>query len=213
MSILRNMQSGTGYFWNPTRLEAGTVASFPSSYQLLPLAAPVSFLTVSRKKSSRSLADFSFWQKFHLGLLTEPKSAAVDEARLAYSRSQLGRAARLTLLLQAMRNPPKGLRVFRAVGTGRPTLARGYLDEKAGRILFQRDEVKKAGLPFAPLEADGDGTVTGASAVLPPALEKLAQVVSSDYGHGNLFLDPEVGNKYDAFLREGAGCEEDSCIN
>ena len=37
MSILRNLQHGTGYPWNPELLEPATVASFPASYQLLPL--------------------------------------------------------------------------------------------------------------------------------------------------------------------------------
>jgi pimeloyl-ACP methyl ester carboxylesterase len=198
MSAFRNMIWGTGYPWNQDLLPAHTVASFPSSYHLLPFGEA----RVRKQDGAEEeipVHDPKFWRAHRLGLLGG--KAAADQAgeRLAYTSEQLARAYRFHQLLQIKAAPPQDFRVLQVVGTGRPTLAKAVAAD--GEFLFLPRQLKAKGLSLSALEEDGDGTITKASASLPPGLASCAKVVHTVYSHDKLFLDPKVEEEIRAFLR------------
>ena len=198
MSAFRNMIWGTGYPWNRNLLPAHTVASFPSSYHLLPFGRAL-MKTQDGSEDEIPIRDPEFWRAHQLGLLNGKAAPAKAKDRLAYTSKQLGRAYRFHQLLQIKAAPPQDFRVLQVVGTGRPTLAKGYAAN--GEFLFLPRHLKKQGLGLKALEEDGDGTVTAASASLPPGLASCAKVVHTAYSHDKLFLDPKVKEEILAFLR------------
>lgn len=188
-SILRNMQHGTGYPWNPALLEPGTVASFPASYHILPFFRPV-LLDEEGKLTPHLLADDSTWDTFHLGLRhLEKGDGPYAHARAAYSSARRREAAKfLRAVLDA--RPPVGLRVLNVIGHGTPTLDKGYV--QADSAILRQKDAKKAGLRPEPMEADGDGTVTAESAALPAGLAANATLIDTTEGHGSVFLDEKA---------------------
>ena len=71
------------------------------------------------------------------------------------------------------------------------------------RLFSVAPPVRAKGLPFAPLEADGDGSVPLAAAELPPALKNGARLARTGYAHDKLFEDPAVRQDCLEFLAEG----------
>lgn len=198
MSILRNMQHGTGYPWNRRMLQAGTVASFPSSYFLLPLESG-QFVEASGEKVSVELSDIKFWQKYKLGLFRDAP-AAVIQSRERFTAAQVARAAQFQKLVGAVKSPPASLKLFNTVGIGRRTLSRGYIDAKRGTILFRPEDLKEENFSFDSLNEDGDGTVPLRAASIPPGLESITQIRVSNFSHDRLFMDPIVEREYSVFL-------------
>lgn len=198
MSILRNMQQGTGYPWNKKMLQAGTVASFPSSYHLLPLDG-AHFKTAAGQDISVNLGDPEFWEKHKLGLYREAPPSAYS-ARKEYTKTQLGRAERFQKLVRAATNPPSSLRLFNVTGRGRPTLNSGYFNPENGELLFSPDEVKAKGLPSSLLESDGDGTVPTSQAMVPAGMMAVTTHLESEFSHDRLFADPLMEKAFETFL-------------
>jgi pimeloyl-ACP methyl ester carboxylesterase len=198
MSILRNMQHGTGYPWNKRMLLPGTVASFPASYQLLPMSE-ARFFRPDGSELTLDLANPNLWAKHQLGLYREAPAGSLP-AREQYTRRQVTRAAAFHRRLAKVKAPPASLKFFNAVGIGRPTLASGYLDEKRGEILLRPEEVEARGLSFGPLESDGDGTVPLNQAQVPPGISGATITVQSEFTHDRLFADPGMESAFERFM-------------
>lgn len=181
ISILRNMKYGTGYPWNRDLLEPETVASFPSSYHLLPFAS-ASLLDEAGNSRPLPLDDVGFWEKEKIGLLREP-----NPARRAYTQRQIERAVFFLHRLSGAQ--PRGLRVMNVVGVGHDTLATGFAE----------------GFAFTPegpaITKDGDGSVVMASAAPPLGFDP-EKTVETDFTHDKLFLDPKVEKAYVQFLNQ-----------
>lgn len=176
MSILRNMQYGTGYPWNPALLQPETVASFPASYYLLPLQEAEFF--VNDKKQTLPLHQVSFWQQHRLGLLKDPQHEKVEE-RLQYTKKQLERAHAFQVALSKIPKIP----LLKVIGRGKPTLTYGELHGPHDWKFRPKDTEN-----YARLETDGDGTVPAVAARLEaPVAEK---ILDSSFSHDKLFLDP-----------------------
>lgn len=187
IAIFRNMQHGTGYPWNETLLESGTVSSWPASYHLVPLHRAI-MLDSSGQRMEIPLHDPGFWRQHKLGLHREEAEPAVAAARQSYLETQVARASRFQRLIHDQVPGPKSLRVLNVRGQGRATLAKGYFHGK--EFLFLPRDTKKNGLPFGPLEEDGDGSVPFAATALPVAFA--GKEVLTPFAHDRLFDDPAV---------------------
>ncbi len=177
MSILRNMQVGTGYPWNPALLQAETVASFPASYYLLPLRKAEFFH--QNQKQTMPLADSNFWRQEQLGLLHDPNHPKFPE-RWEFTKTQLARAHAFQNLLQTAQKIP----LFQLIGKGTPTLAYGEYHAPT-RFAFREKDAEN----FVQLQVDGDGTVPLASAHLPQSIAE--KVHYTQFPHDKVFLDPD----------------------
>jgi hypothetical protein len=187
IAIFRNMQHGTGYPWNETLLESGTVSSWPASYHLVPLNR-ASMIDPAGKSLEVPLSEPGFWQQHKLGLFREDSSPAINAARQSYTETQVTRASRFQHLIHSQIPAPKTLRVLNVRGRGRATLGRGYFNGR--EFIFLPRDAKKKNLPFASLEEDGDGSVPLAATALPAAFS--GREVFTGFGHDRLFDDPAV---------------------
>jgi pimeloyl-ACP methyl ester carboxylesterase len=198
MAIFRNMQHGTGYPWNETLLESGTVSSWPASYHLVPLPNP-EMLDLAGQRISVPLEKASFWRENQLGLLRKPSIPVVDAHRQSYTDIHVLRANRFHQLLRQPERAPKTLRVLNVRGRGRATLAKGYFDGK--EFVFLPKDSKQRGLSFSALEEDGDGSVPLKATTLPASFT--GKELLTDFAHDRLFDDPAVEKEcLDFFTRE-----------
>lgn len=197
--IFRNLNRGICFRGNCSLLPAATVASFPASYQLMDIGNTRS---VDRGGNFHELdtTDLALWRAHGIGLLA-PGDVAKREQREAFTRDQLARARLFHEALMLEKAPPaaRTLAILNVVGTGRPTPDAAYLDQ--GRFVFDVDKPAKFGLPAAPLFADGDRTVTTASAQVPTGLKSRTRTITTDYAHNRLFDDPIVLSEIAGFLR------------
>jgi pimeloyl-ACP methyl ester carboxylesterase len=189
MSILRNMQVGTGYPWNPALLEPDTVASFPASYYILPLLNAEFWLENSL--SNLPLHKISLWQEGNLGLLKQ-KDHPLFVQRLAYTKKYLDRAYAFQTALQ--KNIPK-IRILNAVGANIPTLTYG-IRAATNHWHFRENETEN----YSALLSEGDGTVPVSSASLPKSWA--VKTVSTTYTHDKVFLDPQFLHTFEEWKEQ-----------
>lgn len=200
MSILRNLQHGTGYPWNPRLLEPETVASFPASYMLLPLIEG-RFLDAKGAPVPFTLTAPATWKEWKLGYYhADAPSTAIAEARRRHSDLQVERASTFLRLLELKgAPPPPHLRVLNVVGEGKPTLAHAYAHAANHEVYFRAEELKPLGLEPTLLEEDGDGTVPLSSAAVPAPLAPQTRELRTSFAHDQLFLDPKIEKEYANF--------------
>jgi pimeloyl-ACP methyl ester carboxylesterase len=177
MLSFHDMQHGARTGLNRSLLNATAVASFPSCYQLLPLADADCVRSAALEPLPGVMADAERWRRHGWGLLRGMQGRLAQgaiEARFRYLQDQLARAGRIAERLHAplARTPAGAPPLLNLVGSGLPSLAQViYLESDGGRLLFRNRELER----FAPaaargsLLADGDGTVTRRSAALPAA--------------------------------------------
>jgi pimeloyl-ACP methyl ester carboxylesterase len=204
MSILRNMQHGTGYPWNKDLLEPETVSSWGASYHILPLLDD-KVVGGDGRPRPLPLGEPATWEAWKLGYYhLKAPTAEVSAARAAYVKKQLAAATRFLSLVQLEGGPPPAaLRVLNITGEGKPTLAKAYAHEGKHEFLFLEGALEKIGKPVSLLQEDGDGTVPLSSAALPAALEAKGAEIRSNFAHDKLFLDPKIEKEYQHFLSEG----------
>ena len=205
MSILRNMQHGTGYPWNKDLLEPETVSSWGASYHILPLLDD-DILGPDGRPRAIDIGREKTWTEWKLGYyhLTAPSPAAAA-ARSAYVKKELTTAARFLSLVQLEGvAPPASLKILNVTGEGKPTLAKAYAHEAKRELLFLEGDLEKIGKSYASLQEDGDGTVPLDSAALPAALEDQGVEIRSNFAHDKLFLDPKIEKEYQHFLEGSA---------
>jgi pimeloyl-ACP methyl ester carboxylesterase len=203
MLAFRSFEKGSDVVHSNKLLPADAMASFPSLYELLPGNATL--LDKAGTERNMDLFDPELWNKNHFGLLRRGTlELSFIEQRAHFTAEWLRKGRKLSELLQMGRTaawqPPASLKVLNIVGTGRPTLDRGYLDAD-GKLYFDPKDLKAAGLSGDPLYSNGDGTVTLTSAAVPQALEAATRLVVIEGGnHSTLFLDPLADKEYKAFL-------------
>lgn len=194
-SIFRNMQEGPPAFWSKRLLPAEAVASFPSSYHLIPFQS-VHLPNVKGGETEMKLGEPRLWEQYSLGLLrNKEKSAEVARARLAFTQDQLARAAlfsRKILNPEKSVPPPPHLRLVNVLGKGRPTVDKAFWDAEKNEFIFDTDNPKKKGLNGNALTVDGDGTVPVYSAEIPAAFAGFTKQLYSKETHDHIFADREV---------------------
>lgn len=204
MIAFRSFEKGSGIIRSEKMLNADTMSSFPSLYQLLPALASVR--DKSGAPSTLPLFEFDSWKMYGFGLLRKQGlPGAIFAARQAFTSEQVGRAKRWSDLIQLGRTAawpsPKNLKVLNVVSSAHQTLDFAYFQPETGKLLFDPDEVKGAGLKMEALYSLGDGSVSRTSAEVPAALEAATRVVTTSYPHETLFLDPSVQSEYNEFLQ------------
>ncbi len=208
-SIFRNMQRGAPALGgNHSLLPAETVASFPASYQVMPIAMP-EFIGTGGTQEILDLWEPTYWHEHHLGLLaaTSQLPAEIVANREKFTKTQLVRAHKVAELLQLkapsdqVSEAAKNLKVLSVVGTGHPTLQTAFFDKTKDQFIFDVDKPSRHGLNVDVLNADGDGTVTVASATLPEAFQQIGSVITTTEGHGELFNDKTVKKTIEEFLK------------
>lgn len=204
MVTFRSFDKGSGLPRAGRMLGADTLSSFPSMYQLLPTSADL--LGPRGESVQLSLFDPATWKKHRFGLLRRPGlGAGFQAAREKFTEENLSLGRRWRELVQLGRSAawpaPSHLEVLNVVSSAHPTLERGYFRPEQGTLLFDPDDVKAEGLDPDAVFRPGDGTVTLASARVPPALEAATRTVRSEYPHEHLFLDPAVEEEYNRFLK------------
>ncbi len=207
MIAFRSFDKGSGLPYSEKLLNADTMSSFPSMYQLIPITGSL-YSRNGGAKLSVDIFDPEAWKKNHFGLLrrtTLPE--AYLENRDHFTTEWLAKARKFSDLLQLGHASgwvlPKGLQILNVIGHHHDTLNGGYLAED-GKLYFDPEDLKTAGLKPDPLFDDGDGTVTVTSATIPTALESVTKRVEIESGHGELFLDLAADKEYKHFLAPNA---------
>lgn len=198
-----SFQYGSGLAQSKRLLNADTMSSFPSMYQLLP--SSIDLMNAKGSPSTYLLFDPSFWKKYALGLhRRERLPSGLQSAREAFTAEQLkkGRAWRERVMLGRSDAwpSPSHLKIMNVVGGSQSTLALGYFFPEKKELLFDPESIQAAGLKPEAVLRPGDGSVTLASATVPPALEAATKVIRTEYSHEHLFLDPKVEEEYNGFL-------------
>lgn len=203
MVTFRSFDKGSGLPRSERMLGADTLSSFPSMYQLLPSSAEL--IGPGGESVALDLFDPATWKKHRFGLLRrQGLGAGFQAARERFTEEKLELGRRWRELVQLGRSAawpsPASLKVLNVVSSAHGTLERGYIRPEKGTLLFDPADVKAAGLDPEAVFRPGDGTVTLASASVPPALEAATKVVLTSYPHEHLFLDPAVEEEYNRFL-------------
>jgi pimeloyl-ACP methyl ester carboxylesterase len=211
MIAFRNSQYGVIIGLNRTLLQSTAVASFPATYYLLPAMDADVLLAHSLEPMTHAIRNGNHWTGHRWGLL-KPASLPEDVAvrREAYTLEWLARSKRFSALLHKpmTAHSPLSIPMLSITGRGQVTLANGIWDQRqradAASLIFDERMLRKA-LPHADpaiLVKDGDGTVTTASAALPPAYAEKFQVTHRQYdaGHVELMTSPAIQQDIIAFL-------------
>jgi hypothetical protein len=202
MTVLRNMEKGADFPINKGILPAETVASFPSSYYLLPTGAPL-LLDRSGKSLNQVLYVPALWSQYKMGLLKSTTlTSEVRMERERFLEQQLARFHRFSDLIQLGRTtswpPPTGFKALNIVGRGTNTLDGAFLVRDS--LIFDEKEVKEENLQRDLLLRDGDGTVAFTSTTVPEALTAVTEIMHTDARHDQLWLGNNVLGRISGFL-------------
>lgn len=189
MWSFRNMQYGKRIGLNRSLLDQQAMASFPSSYFTLPVLGEDVLLTDAKQPIRGMIHSTPQWREQGWGLLKNAQSAStlLVAKRETYTAYWLNRSQRFFDLLHAPSAIPndRSIPVLYLYGEGQPTLAGGvWIPEERGRqqstVVFDEDQFTTRLPDLAPdlVQADGDGTVTVRSALLPSAYEKAFHVTT-----------------------------------
>jgi hypothetical protein len=211
MTAFRNMTYGRPVGLNTTLLNYAAVASFPSTFYLLPRGDGDRLLLKNGSVHAGLIADPAQWKRFRWGLLrgADVLSKTVRDRRYAYTSAWLERSRQFHRLLHApVFEEPGGRRPFvmSVTGRGRPTLATGLLvPDATGRasLWFGDGPLPAAAFETPRLWTDGDGTVT-VDAAAPPAAFVQALPMSRivyEADHGGLMNDPAIQRDVVDWLR------------
>ncbi|MBL4583500.1 MAG: hypothetical protein JKX83_02680 [Pseudomonadales bacterium] len=228
-SMFRSIQIGMRTEKNRRLLCQSAIASFPSSYQLLP-KMDVSFLSKLDSSSlEQNIFDMQNWRANRWGLMQPYQSleglsfadqrsaASISTIRNPETKStaaEIFTQAQLNLASQLMgrtHSPvateiPRGLEVLNVIGKGYDTPNRIYVeqDQQGCWKILSSQEAKQR--PDAPsphqLYDDGDYNVTVASATLPYSFSAgAAQTIYSNHEHSALYDDRLIQQQVIAFIR------------
>jgi pimeloyl-ACP methyl ester carboxylesterase len=202
-SVFRNMQKGAPLGGNRTLLPPEAVASFPASYQLMPLQNP-HVLNLENQIQKLPLAEIETWQDRKLGLLRrQDLGEEVHGRRENFLRSQLARAQKFSDLLQ-LKDPsvpkPDHLKVMNVIGEGHLVAETALYDAEQKLFIFDVDDPKSWGFSENNFWSEGDGTVSITSATLPKGLAPGALVFRTRAGHTELWRDPVLQKEIQKFL-------------
>lgn len=212
MTTFRNMQYGRRIGLNTTLLTAEAFASFPASYYVLPAPGSDVLLSRSSERLIGLLYQPDHWSKYGWGLLRNgtDRSKVIAANRAAYTELWLTQAGRFFSLIHRPSEFPSrpSIPLLDVTGTGFETLAAGFWlgpdSSVATGLLFDKEQVHRfqPQLDHSLLLADGDGTVTDASASLPAAYRASFAVdhQAMRVSHSGLITDSTALEKMIAFL-------------
>ena len=191
MKMFRDLQLGAPTFWNDSLLSREVLATFPSSYDLLPTAGEDTLIAKDGGELTGLLPQAEQWARYGWGVLNSSVAGSDSQRdlRLATLKRLLDESA---LLHTALLSPPwltdqqqltLGLLVI--TGKGHPTLSSGELDEQSGMLTFSDNPT---------LFRDGDGTVTSSSLRLPAGFHALRKVteIQTDTDHVSALEESHV---------------------
>jgi hypothetical protein len=187
-------------------LPADTMASFPSIYCATPQDGGHVLDAGGQSVRGAALARAGFWRENHLGLRARTDlSAGVMKARADFLTDKLARCGKFMSLIQlaGAAPAPASLSLLSVVGTGTKTMDKSFLvqDHGQSRLLFDVDHPSRYGVDESLMYVDGDGTVPGASAALPPALAARAtKVEAPGITHEKLTTDTGLQKRVLEFL-------------
>ncbi|MFQ5451048.1 MAG: hypothetical protein ACE5E9_10495 [Nitrospinaceae bacterium] len=212
LTVFRNMQYGIRFGLNAKALEGLAVASFPSSYQILP-KYPRALSTLQGEDVSGWIHDAARWRDRNWSLLKNAVAldAATLENRVGYTHAMLSRAE---AFYKKMHAPPlnakSDLPFLLMYGDAIATLHGALWHEKKGTTLFPGKNLKKFLKDFdaTQLLMPGDGTVTVQAAQPPksfaaifPGLKRKAR----EQEHLDLLRDEVNLNEIAEFFKETLG--------
>jgi hypothetical protein len=208
MGLLRNTFYGVPVGPNNTLQSPLVFSMMPSTYYLLPPAGMTTILDENLKPVSLPLGEAEFWRQNNLGLFQKRHefSESSRQAAFEFLKAQLTRAQRWHELNLAppMQEPPQKPLLY-LMGHGHATVDQGLRHE--GLYLYYPRHLKKhrPDLSARILNADGDGTLTSKSQVLPEAFLQLhPQVENTRMQHLELLHAPSSQRKIaDFLLRSG----------
>ena len=206
-SMFRSIQIGMRTEQNRRLLCQPAVASFPSSYQLMPKPG-ISFLS---KLDGTPLEQDIFcgqnWSDNQWGLFESGK----QQAERLFTNTQLERASQFIKQIHkpAEHEVPKKLEVLNVIGRGYDTPEQIYVDrnESGGwSILSSQDAKRHPEIPDPHrIYGDGDYNVTVSSAQLPESFTAFEhQTLYSEHEHSALYDDPIIQQQIIDLIKEGA---------
>jgi pimeloyl-ACP methyl ester carboxylesterase len=202
-TILRDMQDGITTGLNTSLMQADAVASFPSSYQLLPMFGDDLLLTADLAPNGVDWRDLETWKREGWGLLGTAKESN-RAAREKFVGQCLNRAK---LLMDRLHAPPSNgpipIPLLNVRGGGHPSLK--HLVFLGGRrfsdLPEDAREARRAEVASRIFE-EGDSTVMLQSSGLPEAyVSSTTKQVIVKAEHGSIFLSDEAHAAAEEFLK------------
>ncbi len=211
-AVFRNMQYGIRFGLNAKALDGLAVASFPSSYQILP-KYPRALSTLQGVDVSDWIFDAKRWRDGNWSLIKNSMAydVATREKRMNYTSVMLSRAELLNKKLHApSSNAESNLPFLYMYGDSIPTLHSALWHEEKRKILFPGKNIKQFLQDFdtAKLLMLGDGTIT-VSAGRPPKSFALIfpemKIKKLKEEHLDLLRDEMSLNEISRFIKEAIG--------
>jgi len=212
MNSFRNMNFGVTVGLNSSLLSSEAYASFPASYYTLPVADSDELLTPELKLLKGMIRTAEHWRQSEWGLLNTMQtfSKEIVNRRAAYTSFWLHRSNRFLDLIRAPLAAPSPTQpsLLYLYARGTPTLARGMWvgNEAKGQdsLVFADSssaEPRSTSNPTT-VYADGDGTVTVSSALLPLPYRQTLPTTIQEYevGHTELVSCPDIQHAIVTFL-------------
>jgi len=212
MHSFRNMNFGVKVGLNSSLLSSEAYASFPAGYYTLPVSDSDVLLTPELKPLKGRIRNAEHWRQSEWGLFNTLRtfSTEIVQRRAAYTSFWLHRSKRFLELIQAPLatpgpNQPSLLYVY---ARGTPTLAKGVWVGNPAKdhdsLLFDDQDSAESRPTKNPntVYADGDGTVTVPSALLPLPYHQTFPTTIQEYevGHTELVSCPDIQHAIVTFL-------------
>ncbi|MBV1914264.1 MAG: hypothetical protein KUG72_02700 [Pseudomonadales bacterium] len=201
-SMFRSIQIGMRTEQNRKLLCQPAVASFPSSYQLMPMAGSSFLSKLDGTPLEQDIFNGQHWQENHWGLMSDKNvQDAIDEQKVnrTFTDNQLTRASQFMERIHKpmRREVPKAPDVLNVIGQGYDTPERIYVDQDENgcwSILSSQDAKQHPEIPDPHcIYGDGDYNVTASSAQLPESFTTFKhQTIYSDHEHSALYDDPTI---------------------
>ncbi|GJL80284.1 MAG: hypothetical protein NPINA01_32730 [Nitrospinaceae bacterium] len=208
-AVFRNMQHGIRFGLNSKALEGLAVASFPSSYQILP-THPLALTTLQGEDISDWIHNMKHWREGNWSLLknTGALDPATRQKREAYTHSMLLRAETFYKRIHAAsKNAKSDLPFLLMYGDAIPTVRGSLWDEKENTLLFSGKNLKTTLKNFdaRQLQSPGDGTVTVSSAQPPEIFAPIfpgLKIIAKKQEHLEMLRDEMNQNEITEFMKE-----------
>ena len=212
MHSFRNMNFGVTVGLNSSLLSSEAYASFPASYYTLPISDADDLLTPELKPLKGMIRNAEHWRQSEWGLFNTQQafSNEIVERRATYTSFWLHRSQRFLELIRAplTTSSPRQPFLLYVYARGTPTLAKGvWVGNQAkgpDSLLFDDPDFVESRREMnpTPIYADGDGTVTVQSALLPPAYRQTFPTTIREYevGHTELVSCPNIQHDIVTFL-------------
>ena len=198
-SMFRSIQIGMRTEQNRKLLSQPAVASFPSSYQLMPKPGTTFLSKLDGSALEQDIYNEQYWYENRWGLLNTADSEETRRAKRSFTGNQLKRAAQFMKQIHKPieQTPPKNLEVLNVIGRGYDTPERIYVEKngKGGWGILSSQDAKQHPQTPKPnrIYGDGDYTVTVSSAQLPESfITESHHTLYSEHEHSALYDDPII---------------------